>query len=75
MKNYLFATYISLLLLSISSCDNKIEINAGYKEIPIVYGLIDISEDQHYIRIDIEVRRTRPTTAAASILKYGRRQS
>ncbi len=52
MKNYLFATYISLLLLSISSCDNKIEINAGYKEIPIVYGLIDISEDQHYIRIE-----------------------
>lgn len=44
-------TIIILVLLSLVACDNKLEINAPYKEIPVVYGFIDKNEPYQYIRI------------------------
>ena len=52
MNRNLVFFYTFLWVLTASSCDNKVEINAPYNEIPIVYGMIDVSEDQHYIRIE-----------------------
>lgn len=52
MNKYLLLTYTLFSILFVSSCDNKIDINAPYNEIPIVYGMIDVDEDQHYIRIE-----------------------
>jgi len=33
------------------ACDNKLEINAPYKQIPVVYGFIDKNEPVQYLRI------------------------
>jgi len=33
------------------SCSNDFELNADFKDIPIVYGFIDINDEDHYIRI------------------------
>ncbi len=52
MSRYLLIIYTFIWVLTLSSCDNKVDINAPYNEIPIVYGMIDVSEDQHYIRIE-----------------------
>lgn len=46
--------FLGFLLLSgllISSCDNDIELNAPYKEIGVIYGLINPSDSIHYVRI------------------------
>lgn len=40
---------IGLLLLS--SCDNEIDINAEYRDITVMYGILDPSADTNYIRI------------------------
>lgn len=42
---------IILLLLSVMACDNSLEINAPYREIPVVYGFIDKNETVQYLRI------------------------
>lgn len=33
------------------SCSNDFELNAPWQDIPIIYGIIDINEDNHYIRV------------------------
>jgi hypothetical protein len=40
-----------LLLLAVMACDNSLEINAPYREIPVVYGFIDKNETVQYLRI------------------------
>lgn len=49
MKSYILSI-LSLGLL-LTACDNEIEINAEYQDIPIVYGIIDGSEDTNFFRI------------------------
>jgi len=34
-----------------SSCSDKLDLTANYKEIPVVYGLLDYSDATHYIRV------------------------
>ena len=41
-----------LLVLLLSSCKPEINIYADYKEIPIVYGLIDVNADTNFVRIN-----------------------
>lgn len=51
MKNIsLRVTTISLLLLG--SCSEKFHVAAPYKSITIVYGLMDMSDTAHYVRIE-----------------------
>jgi len=64
MKRYLSYIYTILWVVCVSSCDNKIEINAPYNEIPIVYGMIDVDEDQHYIRIEKAFQNSDNVTSA-----------
>lgn len=39
------------LLFGVWSCSTDIDLNADYKEIPIIYGLLDAQDSVHYIRI------------------------
>jgi hypothetical protein len=41
----------SIALLTMFSCETDIEINAPYKDITVVYGLIDPAVDTQYVRI------------------------
>lgn len=34
------------------SCSNDLDLNADWQDIPIVYGIIDINDENHYIRIE-----------------------
>jgi len=40
-----------LLLVLINSCSNELELNAPYKNIPVIYGVLSIKDTSHYIRI------------------------
>ncbi|MBI1226846.1 MAG: hypothetical protein GC192_16550 [Bacteroidetes bacterium] len=48
------ALIFTLLLGSvfIFSCSNDFDVNAKWKDIPITYGLLDISDTAHYIRVE-----------------------
>jgi hypothetical protein len=48
-KNYLVFGIIALLLFG--SCSEDVDITAPYKDIAIVYGLLDHKDTVHYIRI------------------------
>lgn len=41
-----------ILLIALQACKNDIEINAPYREIPIINGIVDVDENDHYIRIE-----------------------
>jgi len=40
-----------MVIMLSSSCSNEVDINDDYKEISIVYGLLDQSESRHYVKI------------------------
>ena len=50
MKNYFWS--ILLIVSIISSCKTDFELNAPYKTIPVVYGLLDQSLDTQFIKIN-----------------------
>ena len=50
MKNYFW--FILLITSIISSCKTDFELNAPYKTIPVVYGLLDQSLDTQFIKIN-----------------------
>lgn len=45
-----YALLISLLFLA--SCDNELDLIEDRREVPIVYGLLDASQDYQYIRVE-----------------------
>lgn len=49
MKNKLLITL--LVLLALYSCSTDVDIYADYKEIPVVYGLIEVTSDTNYVKI------------------------
>src|SRR5687768_5241961 len=44
-------TLLAGISLLVSACDNEIELNAPYKEIGVIYGLINPAEDTVRVRI------------------------
>lgn len=51
--NHLFKFFlVTIIVISLSSCDNELEVNAPFKEVPVVYGILDQSEDVQYIRVE-----------------------
>jgi hypothetical protein len=52
MKNYLIALTLITLVFGVSSCDNELDVTAPYKEIPIIYGLLNRNDTVHYIKIN-----------------------
>jgi hypothetical protein len=49
-KTAFFLAFISAL--SVISCDQDIDLTAGWKDIPIVYGLLNAADTAHYIRVE-----------------------
>ncbi len=43
--------FIGIIILSFS-CSNELDLTAGWKDIPIVYGLLSRQDTAHYIRIE-----------------------
>ena len=39
-------------LFTFSACDNEIDLVAEWKSIPVVYGLINVQDTAHYLRIE-----------------------
>lgn len=50
MKKYLFLTLFTIIVLS--ACRTDFEINAAWKDMTIVYGLLNQNESIHYIKIN-----------------------
>lgn len=52
MKNLLFSFFaIAVLILSLNSCNEDIELSGEFKETAVVYGLLDQSDSIHMIKI------------------------
>ena len=49
-NNLLFALLVSLMFWS--ACSNEFQVTAPWKDIPVVYGLLDVNKDVHYIRVE-----------------------
>jgi hypothetical protein len=50
MRKVLFFT-ISIISLFLGSCSNDLEINAPWKDVTVVFGLLNVDSSTHYIRI------------------------
>ena len=42
---------ISIISLFLGSCSNDLEINAPWKDVTVVFGLLNKNETTHYVRI------------------------
>lgn len=51
MKKTLILSLMAIVA-AFSSCSNRVDLYADYKDIPVVYGLIDYQKDTNYIRIN-----------------------
>lgn len=51
MKKNSFYFTVLVLALSMYSCETEIKTNAEYKDITVVYGLLNPNESDHYIKI------------------------
>ncbi len=51
MNKFLLLILLAVTLGSIS-CETDIDVNADYQDIPIVYGIINPNDDNHYIKIN-----------------------
>lgn len=43
--------YLAIALFSFSSCENEVDVNAEWKEIPVVFGLLNNDESTHFVRV------------------------
>ncbi len=51
MNKLLFVPFLLIALMFVS-CETDIDVNAEYKDIPVIYGVISPSESNHYIKIN-----------------------
>lgn len=51
MKKTQIFLFCSLLLGVLASCSTKVDLYADYKDVPVVYGLIDVTQDTNYVKI------------------------
>lgn len=52
MRNLLYISFIFSGCFAIVSCKTDIDVNAEYKDITVVYGLINPNDTNHYIKIN-----------------------
>jgi hypothetical protein len=50
-KKYLFFIFISLGLVVLNSCNEKVKLVGNFQETAVVYGLLDQADSLHYIKI------------------------
>jgi hypothetical protein len=51
MKKLLFPVLLAASLLGLQSCSEDFEVAAPYKPVTVVYGILDLKDTAHYIRI------------------------
>ncbi len=62
MKNNLSIwLLLCIIFTGFNACKNDIQLNADYKEIMVVYGLLDINDTVHYVRIERAFQNTNAT--------------
>ena len=52
MKKLFLSLSLLSLMVCFQACTTDVELYADYKDIPVIYGLIDASQDTNYIRIN-----------------------
>lgn len=52
MKKLFFSLSLMAALLGFNACTTDVELYADYKDIPVIYGLLNASQDTNYIRIN-----------------------
>ena len=52
MKKIQFFLSLTVLLSFFASCTTDVELYADYKDIPVIYGLLDATQDTNFIRIN-----------------------
>jgi hypothetical protein len=52
MKNLFRFLLLFIVIITFVSCETDFDVIADYKEVAIVYGLLDQSEAVHYLRIN-----------------------
>lgn len=45
--NVLFA----LLMITLTACENEVELSGEFDEVPVIFGLLDISQDTQFVRV------------------------
>lgn len=63
MKNGLYFT----IILCLFSCETDFPINADYQEIPVVYGILDQSKKDQYVRVNKGFITDEDVVAAAAV--------
>jgi len=51
MKKQLLTFAILALMGFFASCSTKVDLYADYKDVPVIYGLIDVTQDTNYVKI------------------------
>jgi len=51
MRTFLFGAVLLVLVAGIWSCNNDLDVNDNWKEVPVVYGLMDPQDAVHYFKI------------------------
>lgn len=51
MKKIHFILSVTLLAGVLASCSTKVDLYADYKDIPVIYGLLDATQDTNFIKI------------------------
>lgn len=49
-KPFLFLSLVALAGFFVS-CSTKVDLYADYKDVPVIYGLIDVTQDTNYVKI------------------------
>ena len=52
MKNLILSLSLLACLAMFNACSTDVELYADYKDIPVIYGLIDAEQDTNYVRIN-----------------------
>lgn len=52
MKKLFLSLFLLACMAMFNACSTDVELYADYKDIPVIYGLIDVTRDTNYVRIN-----------------------
>ena len=51
MKKYSSLLILAVILFSLASCKKTLTVNAEWKDVTVVFGLLDQTESVHYVKV------------------------
>lgn len=54
-------------IITLTSCSNELKVNAPWRDIPVIYALLDPAQDTHFIRIHKAFLGDKPVSEMASV--------